>query len=165
MAMIRVVRATPTDAEDLAELLQELDEFYGGAARETVSGKLANIDSALFADSPPAAALLAWDESNLVGFASYSILWPAVLSAKSLYLKELYVKSSHRHAGVGRLLMAGIFKAAREQECSRVEWTTDQDNKDAQAFYERLGISPHRSKLFYRHAIADVLEGSDHAGG
>lgn len=71
---------------------------------------------------------------------------------KSLFLKELYVKTSHRRAGIGRLLMAGVFRAARDEDCSRVEWTTDQQNRDAQEFYERLGIPALPSKLFYRRA-------------
>lgn len=157
--MIRVTRAVSADAKALAELLQEVDNFYGEPARETIDSKLANINSALFADPPRAYSLLAWEESDLVGFASYSILWPAVMSTKSLYLKELYVKTSHRRAGIGRLLMAGIFKAALDEGCSRAEWTTDQVNQDAQEFYERLGISTLSSKLFYR-ADKDVLRDS-----
>jgi hypothetical protein len=45
---------------------------------------------------------------------------------------------------------AGVFGAAREQRCSRVEWTTDTGNVDARAFYHQLGLPVHRSKVFYR---------------
>jgi hypothetical protein len=31
-----------------------------------------------------------------------------------------------------------------------VEWTTDQDNPDAQRFYAELGVPVRQSKLFYR---------------
>jgi RimJ/RimL family protein N-acetyltransferase len=46
--------------------------------------------------------------------------------------------------------MQGLFEAAAKRGCSRVEWTTDQENTAAQAFYERLGVPAHRSKIFYR---------------
>lgn len=46
--MIRVVRAVPTGAKALADLLLEVDDFYGEPTRETVGSKLANINSALF---------------------------------------------------------------------------------------------------------------------
>jgi GNAT superfamily N-acetyltransferase len=59
---------------------------------------------------------------------------------RSLYLKELYAAESHRRCGVGRLLMQAGFAAAREQKCSRVEWTTDTDNPDGLAFYRQLGL-------------------------
>lgn len=47
--------------------------------------------------------------------------------------------------------MTALVDIAREKECSRVEWTTDRDNPDAQAFYRSLGFEPNPSKLFYRH--------------
>jgi ribosomal protein S18 acetylase RimI-like enzyme len=78
------------------------------------------------------------------------------MSTKSLYLKELYVSLSHRRSGIGRILMAHICNVALESECSRVEWTTDQDNRDAQKFYEGLGIHALPSKMFYR-AEGDAL--------
>ena len=46
--------------------------------------------------------------------------------------------------------MESLFELAREHDCSRVEWTTDQDNLGAQAFYETFGVDPKTSKLFYR---------------
>jgi GNAT superfamily N-acetyltransferase len=68
----------------------------------------------------------------------------------SLYLKELYVAEAYRRAGVGRLLMDGLHDFARRRGLSRVEWTTDVGNHDAQAFYAALGAEPLRSKIFYR---------------
>jgi ribosomal protein S18 acetylase RimI-like enzyme len=77
-------------------------------------------------------------------------LWPAAGLTSSLYLKELYVSESARRARVGERLMHGLFELAVRRGCSRVEWTTDQDNPSAQAFYEALGIPVATSKLFYR---------------
>lgn len=154
--MIVVSGAEPGDAADIADLMQEMDLFYGEQARETSASKVASISSVLFPDEPSVWALLAWDETLLVGLASYSFLWPAVMSTQSLYLKELYVRQDYRQSGVGTLLMANLSGIAIESGCSRLEWTTDQSNRDAQAFYERLGVSPDPSKLFYR-AEEDTL--------
>jgi GNAT superfamily N-acetyltransferase len=63
-------------------------------------------------DSPPAHSLLAWDNGELVGFASYSFLWPAVGLTRSLYLKELYVAEAARRKGVGKLLMRRLYLIA-----------------------------------------------------
>ncbi len=38
-------------------------------------------------------------------------------------------------------MMAQIFKVAKDNDCSRVEWTTDDDNAEAQCFYEKLGVT------------------------
>ena len=67
-----------------------------------------------------------------------------------VYLKELYVADRYRGQGIGRLLMQALFQAAAEHGCSRVEWTTDRANTGARAFYDRLGLPAHPSKIFYR---------------
>jgi hypothetical protein len=48
------------------------------------------------------------------------------------------------------LIMRGLFETAENSGCSGVARTTDADNAGAQEFYERLGLSRHPSKLFYR---------------
>ena len=57
---------------------------------------------------------------------------------------------AYRRQGVGKLLMHAIFETAAALGCSRVEWTTDAGNTAAQAFYAKLGLPAHPSKVFYR---------------
>lgn len=146
----------PDDVAAIAALLAELDRFYGATNVEPVSQRVPQISAALFAQQPAAAqALLAWEDRQLVGLATYSLLWPAVGVTQSLYLKELYVAQEHRGRGVGRRLMQEVCRVATEHGCSRVEWTTDTDNSDAQHFYAKLGVSALASNVFYR------LDGQD----
>ena len=58
----------------------------------------------------------------------------------------------YQRKGVGKLLMQALFEEAGLRGCSRVEWTTDEDNVGAQAFYDDLGLSspPRPSKILYR---------------
>jgi GNAT superfamily N-acetyltransferase len=145
-----IVRAaSPDDVPAIADLYEELAHFYGVDV-EPLADRLAQIRAALFGDLPAGALLLAWDGSELAGAAAYSFLWPAVGMHRSLYLKELYVAAAHRRQGVGKLLMARLFEVAAEHECSRVEWTADDTNMDAQRFYAGLGVPVRTSKLFYR---------------
>lgn len=148
--MFTVRSAEPGDVIAMAELFREMDGFYGGTATESVDAKVHQINSVLFADPPLAYTILAWGGSNLAGMAAYSFLWPAALTTKSLYLKELYVSKSYRRHGIGKLLMEQLFKVAVDTDCSRVEWTTDDENTEAQRFYEQLGITALASKVFYR---------------
>jgi GNAT superfamily N-acetyltransferase len=145
-----VSAAVPDDAVAIAGLMQEMDEFYDAPAREPITSKAANVTAALFSDPPRVFAVVARQDAALAGIACYSFLWPAVSSTKSLYLKELYVRRAYRHSGAGRLLMARLAEIAIEDQCSRLEWTTDQGNNDARAFYDRLGVPPLASKIFYR---------------
>jgi GNAT superfamily N-acetyltransferase len=148
--MITVAPARPSDISALAELTEEMDRFYGASEIEPLETRLKQINNAIFSRTPYAYALLAWDNQTLVGFASYSFLWPAVGLTRSLYLKELYVADASRRKGVARLLMRHLHDIAIKCDCSRVEWMTDKDNANAQRFYADLGAPVDESKLFYR---------------
>ncbi|GAA1661340.1 hypothetical protein GCM10009744_63850 [Kribbella alba] len=148
--MTLVRPATSDDIDAVADLAEEMDRFYGANDVEPLDIRRQQIQEALFGDPPAAYALLATDGGAGIGFAAYSFLWPAVGLTRSLYLKELYVRQGRHRGGVGRQIMEGLFEVARKHDCSRVEWTTDQDNPGAQAFYETFGVEPNESKLFYR---------------
>jgi GNAT superfamily N-acetyltransferase len=145
-----VAHAELANVEALASLAEEMDRFYGATGVEPLELRIRQISEALFHDPPSAYSLLAWDNGRPVGFASYSFLWPAVGLTRSLYLKELYVVKEARRRGIAKLLMRHLYDVAVKHDCSRVEWTTDQDNPDAQRFYAELGVPVRQSKLFYR---------------
>jgi GNAT superfamily N-acetyltransferase len=152
--MAFVTPAEPSSVKAIAVLLEEMDRFYGATEIEPLEHRIGQIDRAIFGSPPAAHVLLAWDDTRPVGLATYSFLWPAIGLTRSLYLKELYVAQESRRKGVGKLLMQSIIEVAANYECSRVEWTTDNDNVDAQRFYEVLGLRQYPYKVFYR------LEGS-----
>jgi GNAT superfamily N-acetyltransferase len=155
--LINVADAVPGDETAIAALCAELDEFYGDLPEGLPAGQAAEVRDVLFGDPPLARALVAWDGDAPAGFAAYSFLWPAAGLTASLYLKELYVADAYRRAGVGKLLMDGLYAAARRCGLSRVEWTTDTSNEGAQAFYEALGAKPLPSKIFYRVTGDDLV--------
>jgi GNAT superfamily N-acetyltransferase len=148
--MITVAAAQPADGTAIAELAEEMDRFYGATEVEQLELRIRQINEAIFSHPPSAYSLLAWEASKLVGFASYSFLWPAAGLTRSLYLKEMYIADIARRKGIGKLLMQHLYEIAVRHDCSRVEWTTDQDNVDARRFYAELGVPVRESKLFYR---------------
>lgn len=148
--MITLAAARPEDAEALADLMDELEQFYGGTPDDLLEAKLEQIEEALFGERPAAEAVLAWDGDKLVGFASYSFHWPAEGFTTSLYLKELYVAQSSRRTGIGKRLMTALEEIARARRCSRFEWGTDTGNETAQRFYASLGATPNDGKVAYR---------------
>ena len=148
--MVCVSSAERSDVAAIADLMEEIDRFYGVVDVEPRDVRVRRITDALFAHAPAAHALLAWDGNRLVGLAACSFLWPGAGTTRSLYLKELYVAETARRRGVGRMLLQRVLEIAAEHQCSRVEWTTDDVNTDAQRFYEKLGMKRHPSKIFYR---------------
>lgn len=151
------VTVAPARREDLAilvDLLNEIDAYYGDSVLESATERATQIEKALFLEGASAAVLLArTEESNAVGLASYSFLWPAAGVSRSIFLKELFVRDDYRGNGVGRALMHELFKLAAEENCSRVEWLTDRPNIQAQQFYDRIGVASDEDKVFYRFPI------------
>ncbi|GAA1942009.1 GNAT family N-acetyltransferase [Kitasatospora viridis] len=145
-----IVYATSADAEVIAMILGEVEEYYGG---ENVAPPVADVDRALFGDWPAARVLLARDGDQVVGLAAVSRLWPAAGADISLYLKELYVRQNARRRGVARALMSAVHDEARAVGAARVEWTADRDNPPALELYEALGVEPHQGKVFYRSVL------------
>lgn len=148
--MIVVTPAEPSHAEAIVALAEEMDRFYGASEVDPLSLRLRQTNDTIFGEQPSAHALLAWDGAQLVGFATYSFLWPAVGLTRSLFLKELYVIQAARRAGVGEQLMRVVFEVAVKHDCSRVEWQTEANNEDARAFYAKLGAPEFEGKVFYR---------------
>jgi GNAT superfamily N-acetyltransferase len=110
----------------------------------------AAIADALFGPVPAGRALVAVLDGAVAGLAAYSFLWPAAGVTRSLYLKELFVRAAARRHGIGGLLMRELRAVAAEHRCSRVEWTADTDQPEAQRFYAALGAEVLATKLFYR---------------
>jgi GNAT superfamily N-acetyltransferase len=150
MTDITISPATTDDIPAMARLLTEMDQFYGSPDTDPEQAREQQIREALFGRTPGGYALLARDSQGLAGLAAYSFLWPAVGLTRSLYLKELYVADACRRQGIGKLLMDTLYQIAAEHHCSRVEWTTDDDNDGAMAFYAGLRVPAEASKVFYR---------------
>lgn len=151
--MLEIGPAAPADVAMIVFLLNEMDEFYGDPESETPDERAVQVREFLFGDEAVVEALVARDGGAVVGLASFSMLWPAARTTRSLYLKELYVLKAWRGKEVGLRLMDELDRIARVRECSRVEFTTDAGNVDAQAFYASLGFQPHTGKIFYRREL------------
>ena len=148
--MITVTPITEPDVPAFVALMEEMDRFYGVSTFEPAEVRTAQVKAIVFGDPAAARVILARNAAEVVGFASYSFLWPAIGLTRSLFLKELYVAEAYRGRGVGRQLMQHLFDLATETGCSRVEWMTERTNTEAQAFYARLGHAPNTEKVFYR---------------
>lgn len=149
------VTIRPADKQDivaLAELIEEIERFYGSTDIQPLEERRAQVEEALFGSPPIASVLVVEDATgDLVGLAAYSFLWPAAGSSHSLFLKELYVREILRRQGVGTRVMNELRAlAAARPGCSRVEWMTDRDNPRARSFYRGLGFTEFNGKIVYR---------------
>lgn len=146
------------DVQAVAELIGEIEEFYGASEIQPLDERTPQVEEALFGSSPLASVLVVEGEAgDIVGMAAYSFLWPAAGASHSLFLKELYIRDALRGQGIGGRLMDELRSiAVARPGCSRVEWTADSDNSIARGFYSSQGFEEHEGKIFYRV----VAEGS-----
>jgi GNAT superfamily N-acetyltransferase len=154
MALV-ISQATAADAVTIAELIGETEAYYGTSAADIspLAERVAGVENALFGGAPVATVLLARDDEEAVGYASYTYLWPAAGTDRSMYLKELYVRETARRSGVGKAIIDRLRDVARAAGASRVEWTADRDNPTAMDFYERLGVPMNEGKIAYRLSL------------
>jgi ribosomal protein S18 acetylase RimI-like enzyme len=132
---IRIRRAAPDDAADVARLLHdfntEYDEESPGVAvlTERVRQLLddGEMTVLLVGDGPDGLAQLRFRPS----------LWSGALDA---YLEELYVVPDLRGHGRGRALLEAAMDAAREQGATRIDLGTSEDDEAARALYESAGF-------------------------
>jgi len=96
--------------------------------------------------------LLAEDDGELVGMAFAEEITPSGFSdERACEVTSVVVRPSHRRAGVGRGLMAGVIAFARERGLARLTLHTFMPNEEARAFFEGLGFWPR-----YVQLIGDV---------
>lgn len=80
----------------------------------------------------------AWIDDTLVGI-THVVLHPNTWNtSKCCYLEDLYVNESVRGYGVGRALIEQVYEFARQQNCNRVYWTTQEGNTAARKLYNDI---------------------------
>ncbi|HTE36691.1 MAG TPA: GNAT family N-acetyltransferase [Reyranella sp.] len=131
------------DEADLTFLLEDHERHYGADVRPG-----AGAEGAEFLTKGGTLCLVADDGGKLVGFAILNPYFPGLRLTRGLFLKELYVAATARSAGVGEQLIEGIRALARDRGDTRVIWTTGEDNKGSQRFYDRLGMRREKKVYF-----------------
>lgn len=147
MSAIAVRLAGPGDAETLAGLLGALLAQHGMAAPEDLAGALARDGGGV---APRFEALIAERGEAAVGMALFYPTYRPSLAAPGLLLEDLYVAPEARRHGVGRRLMARLAALARARGCRYIEWTVEDDNGAARAFYESSGAVLRAGKVGYQ---------------
>lgn len=86
-------------------------------------------------------------DGKIAGFCSLTVKNNLWLAGNLGHIDELIVDKRFRGRGIGKKLMDGIIKIARENDCKRVELDSAFHREDAHRFYEDLGFE-NRAYLF-----------------
>jgi GNAT superfamily N-acetyltransferase len=93
--------------------------------------------------------LLAFQQEQLVGFASVYVDIESIRFGRRCWLQDLLVDKDRRSEGVGALLLRAAAGWARERGCTHLELSSGASRLDAHRFYEREGMI--RSFAFTLH--------------
>ena len=134
--MVDVQQFSPGRAGDVARLLREMEEFHGTPIADGT-----HVEGDVCKAARTMDVLVALRDNRVVGFAFSGVLYPTAGLVFVLHLKQLYVASSARRLGIGRMLLAHVARSARSLGCARMEWTTGAENGPARALYESMGAT------------------------
>jgi len=101
-------------------------------------------------------ALVADRGGDILGVALYFFFPTSFRARPALYLEDIVVDREARSLGIGEALMAELARAARAENCIRMEWAVLDWNERALDFYRRLGARPQRAWLRYALGEAEL---------
>jgi GNAT superfamily N-acetyltransferase len=139
-AIVRV--AERGDVPVLLSLFGELAEYEH--LEHELKATEEQLSEALFGERPAAQALIAERPAGsgspeVLGYALFFPTFSSFLASEGVWLEDLFVRPSHRRAGVGRALLAAVASRVHERGGERLEWAALDWNELALGFYRRLG--------------------------
>lgn len=130
---INIRKSTKEDLLLIYDLVKEFALFLGKEDKVKVSIKELEENSAIYQ------CLIVEDQANnIVGYALYFYSFHT-WSGKAVYIDDLFIRQPYRHKGFGAKLINAVFEEARKANCKNVKWEVLNWNKDAIAFYIKLG--------------------------
>jgi ribosomal protein S18 acetylase RimI-like enzyme len=133
----KVREAKVEDAAQICGLARELAETVGDSpsAEEAIRARLEEL-----LDEPRARVLVAENEAEIVGGASFWIKPDLAHGDTVVEVPMLVVAEDHRRTGVGKLLMEEVRNVASDNGASQIELVATRSNVTAREFYRSLGF-------------------------
>jgi GNAT superfamily N-acetyltransferase len=130
---VRPIRREELD--DLLPLVGGYQRFYGA---EPDVERNRSFFSRFLHPSAEGLLLGAWNDGDLVGFATLYWFFSSTKAAESVLMNDLFVREDVRGAGIGRALINGALDEARRRGAAHLEWFTAPDNLTAQRLYDSV---------------------------
>jgi GNAT superfamily N-acetyltransferase len=153
MALPVLVRAVQQDDFDAwLPLWNGYNAFYGRSGDTALPIEITRATwQRFFEPNEPVFALVAELDGTLVGLAHYLYHRSTTRMELTCYLQDLFTQESARGRGVGRLLIEGVYQAARAAGIRRVYWQTHETNAAGRLLYDK--IATHAGFIVYAHDV------------
>jgi GNAT superfamily N-acetyltransferase len=139
---VTVREARREDVPRVAQLSAELAEVLRRAGNPVGAAlSAAEIEEEGFGDARAFTVLVAEAEGVVVGYLLCHPAYDPDLGGRVVTVVDLYVTDRVRRRGIGRALMDAALEHCRQVGAHGLVWWVRVANRDAVAFYERLGGS------------------------
>jgi GNAT superfamily N-acetyltransferase len=137
--MIVIRDATSGDAALIVGFIRALGDYE--RMLDEVKVTVADIEAALFGETPRAFCDIAEADGAPVGFALWFYNFSTFEGGFGLFLEDLFVIPEARGTGAGLALMRRLAQRCRDEGLRRMEWQVLDWNALASNFYDRLGAT------------------------
>jgi len=145
---ITVRAVLPADVPALLELMRALAVFEGYIDAFRLDERELRVRA--FGDNPQCQIIVAELEGKLAGYAVLLEIPFTFDLRPTLVLKELYIAEAFRGAGLGKAILQQAAQWGMARHAGRLKWDVLVGNKNAEAFYQRLGGKPESKWLAYQ---------------
>ena len=145
---MRIEPATERDVPVILKFIRDLAEYE--KLSHLVVANEANIREHVFGPHAVAEVLLAYWDSQPVGFALFFRNFSTFLGRPGIYLEDLFVEPSQRGKGIGKALLIRLAEIAIERGYGRLDWAVLDWNTPSIEFYRSLGAVPQEDWTGYR---------------
>lgn len=129
--------AAETDVSAILAFIRELAEYEHLVHACIATEEL--LRQHLFGPDRAAEALVAVEDSAVVGYAIFFKTFSTFLALPGIYLEDIYVQPAHRRRGIGKAMLRHIAALAVSRGYGRVEWSVLDWNTPSIEFYKSLG--------------------------
>ena len=148
--------ASAEDAADIHRLIVALAESLDD--QDKVTATVDDIRNALSGSDPAMHALITQQDDQILGVAVFFLTFSTWRGTRGVYLQDIYLHPSLRSAGSGRKLLASVVAWAAEQGADHLRLSVDSANREAQKFYENIGMSYRDEEMIYQISGRDFDE-------
>ena len=90
---------------------------------------------------PTTFIFLAYQESNAIGIADCFLGFSTFAARPLINISDFYVLPTYRGQGIGRLLLEGVERKARNMDCCKLTLEMQENNHRARQVYEAAGFA------------------------